>query len=167
MQHPISFEELRRILHYDPETGIFTWLIRPAMNTPAGTVAGSINNKGRRVIHIGRRLYTAGRLAWFYMTGAWPHPQVDHINGCRLDDRFENLRQATNQQNAINRGTRCDNTSGIKGIHWIRHIRKWQARINVNGQRVNLGYFADIEEAKRVRREAASRHYGEFAREHL
>ncbi len=165
MNH-ITHEQLKKLLNYDSETGVFTWrVLRPGPKAKVGAVAGSISNKGRRMIQLKGRLYTAARVAWFYVHGVWPEDQIDHVNGNRLDDRFINLREATNRDNCRNRGTRCDNTSGHKGVHWIKHCKKWQARVVVNEIRTSLGLFTNIEDAVAAYKEAAKASYGEFYRE--
>ena len=68
----ITAERLRAILHYDPETGIWTWLIAASNNVKVGDVAGSKEKQGYWVIVIDYRRYKAHRLAWLYMTGEWP-----------------------------------------------------------------------------------------------
>lgn len=91
-------------------------------------------------------------------------PQLDHVNGDGLDCRRCNLRAATPSQNVCNTPLRTNNTSGLKGVGWHRRQQKWNARINVNGQRIHLGSFSDPSEAHLVYSEAARRLHGEFAR---
>jgi len=91
---------LKSILNYDPDTGIFTWLIRPAShfkgdryakawNTRhAGNICGSISFYGYRVININNKFHRCGRLAFIFMKGHAPAVWVDHINGIRSDDRW-------------------------------------------------------------------------------
>ena len=58
---------------------------------------------GYRKITIDGKVYSAARLAWFYKTGRWPDPEIDHINRIRDDNRWENLREATRADNLANR----------------------------------------------------------------
>ena len=69
----LSAERLRELLHYDPETGTFTWL-RTVSRTEAGNaVAGNINaSTGYRISFVDRCRFKAHRLAYLWMTGAWP-----------------------------------------------------------------------------------------------
>ncbi|MGY4351551.1 hypothetical protein ACVWXM_008044 [Bradyrhizobium sp. GM7.3] len=91
----ITAERLRQLLAYDPATGIFTWLVdrkgRGGM-VPAGSVAGTIDANGYRVVTIDNRKYPAARLAWFYVTRQWPKFNVDRLDGDLTNDRFPNLR---------------------------------------------------------------------------
>lgn len=89
--------------------------------------------------------------------------QVDHKNLNKLDCRRENLRVATNAENARNKRAQSSNTSGHKGVHWNKNAGKWQAQTKVNGIRHHLGYFIDIEDAVVAYREAISKYHGEFA----
>ena len=73
----------------------------------------------------------------------------DHINRNRLDNRRENLRSCTQQENLLNRGVSKNNTSGYTGVY--KRNNKWCARININGKQINLGTFATFEEAKQAR----------------
>lgn len=90
---------------------------------------------------------------------------VDHIDsGNTLDNRKCNLRIAAESQNCMNRRTRSDNRSGIKGVSWYSRYGMWVARIQVAQKRICLGYFATKEAAAEAYRAAATKHYGEFAR---
>jgi len=170
MRCHVSAEFLRTILDYSPETGIFTWRYRndraKNWNTRyAGTRAGQYSS-GYLTIQIdGKGAYTAGRLAWLYMTGKWPQYQVDHINRDRSDNRFCNLRAATNMENNWNRGPQRNNrSSGVRGVSYHSETGKWRARIVVRGNSYSLGLFATIEEAADARDAMASHLLGEFGR---
>lgn len=111
-----------------------------------------------------RRLYTASRLAWLYMTGEWPENEIDHINLDRSDDRWLNLREATRAQNSFNTPRRSNNMSGAKGAYWHSQHRKWCAHIKIDGELKHIGLFATIDEAAAAYAAAAKLHRGEFAR---
>jgi AP2 domain/HNH endonuclease len=93
-----------------------------------------------------------------------PAKEVDHANGCGLDNRLENLRPATRNQNSANQKKPCTNQSGYKGVSWRKDVRKWRARIGVNGKLLHLGFFDDPTEAARAYDAAALKHFGQFAR---
>lgn len=144
----LSADELRRRLHYDPITGIFTRKVAAGGRAPVGAVAGSVNDQGYVVIFIDYKHYYAHRLAWLYMTGAWPTEQIDHKTGLRSDNRWDNLRAASpssNQQNQrrAQRGTR----SGLLGASWCEREQKFTAQIKVRGVRHSLGQYNTAEEA--------------------
>lgn len=94
--------------------------------------------------------------------GASVGVQVDHINCDTLDNRRSNLRLATNAQNVMNSGVRCDNKSGFKGVTKDRD--RWSARITLSGKTMRLGSFRTPEEAHAAYCAAAKALHGEFAR---
>lgn len=150
MVKPPAFtqSELHALLAYDPETGVFTWQnSRGNQVARAGAVAGHTNAKGRRMIEIHGRAYTAARLAWFYATGDWPDLQVDHKDADRMNDRWLNLRLATNRVNKQNaRQARADSSTGVMGVS--RQGARFRAKIKTpDGRRLHLGMFASSEEA--------------------
>jgi hypothetical protein len=159
----LTQEYLKEILEYNPETGVWIWLISSGCKK-RDQQAGNINQKGYRRIYINGRFYMAHQLAWFYMIGKWPKEELDHKNNTPDDNRWNNLREATNHQNKYNRKNNVNNTSGIKGVHWHKNILMWNARIGVNGKKIHLGYFTIKEDAARAYNEAAIKYYGEFAR---
>lgn len=93
-----------------------------------------------------------------------PNIQVDHWDGDGLNNIDENLRVATNTQNAFNRGANKNNKSGFKGVSWHKKDNKYQASIQANGINIHLGYFTDPLDAARAYDEAAKKHHGEFAK---
>lgn len=174
--------EIRNLLDYDPETGVFRWRERTVAMfdaTPrrtaehrcanwngrfAGIVAGVIRSGGYLQIFIFGGHHRAHRLAWLYMTGAWPLAEIDHINLDPSDNRWENLREATHSQNGTNKRRHRDNTSGFKGVNWHKASQKWRARIMKEKCEMSLGYFDTAEAAYAAYCEAANRLHGEFAR---
>ena len=156
---------LREILKYDPETGSFTWLRSLSNRAPAGVLAGVIAKNGYRYIRIHKRSYLAHRLAWFFVHGAWPADQIDHIDCVRSNNALSNLREANMSNNGANGLLRSTNTSGYKGVSWDARKRKWVAGVKKNYKRHVLGLFDDPYEAHLVYVAGATRLHGEFARE--
>ncbi|MGE0038076.1 MAG: HNH endonuclease [Xanthobacteraceae bacterium] len=103
-------------------------------------------------------------MAWLYVTGTWPIEHVDHINGIRSDNRFVNLRLATNSENARNSRRRINNACGYKGVHYKKRLKKFVAQIRVAGRVFHLGVFRTADEAHAAYCKAAKEHFGEFAR---
>jgi hypothetical protein len=158
----LTQERLREVLTYDPNTGIFRWAVSRGQRAQAGNEAGSAYTEyGHRRIHIEGKTYQAGRLAWLYVTGSWPFPEIDFKNGNPADLRFANLREATPQQNAANR--RTSNLTGTKGVS-ISSPGRFRAQICINGKRIELGAFDTIEEANAAYAKAATEAFGEYAR---
>lgn len=165
----INAEQLRELLHYDPDTGIFTRIkiIAPQSRVKIGDIAGCANREGYVRIKLGGRKgrsYSAQRLAWLYMTGKWPKDEVDHIDLNTSNNRWNNLREANRSTNIANTRRRVDNTSGAKGVYWRESDRKWRAEISAHKRRIFLGSFDHFEDARDAYHRAAIEHYGEFAR---
>jgi hypothetical protein len=138
-------------LRYDPKTGKF-W-----------RKAGCKSANGYRQIRFQGRQFMEHRVAWFMHYGEWPKGQIDHINGKRDDNRIVNLRLATPSENLRNRKKPCNNTSGHKGVSWIKRYGHWQATIKFDGKNKNLGNFATREAAAEAYNQAALKYHGEFA----
>jgi len=154
----ITQAELKELLSYDPETGVFRWLKnqRGCRSTcgMAGMVAGHIRPDGRRTIGIQGRRYLAARLAWFYTYGRWPEPTVDHKDGDYSNDRIDNLRELSFGGQVQNRGTQRNNKSGVTGVCWYKADACWRVRIKLNGKEKHIGYFKTLDAAIAARREA-------------
>lgn len=144
----ITQEELKSILRYEKDTGYFVWLISPSSKAKIGGVAGTINNRGYVQISIKRKLYLAHRLAWLYNYGEFPANEMDHINRIKSDNRLENLRAVTHQQNAFNVGAHKDSSSKYVGVS--RYRNKFQAHIVLNGKTNYLGLFPNEEMAHKA-----------------
>lgn len=154
---------LKELLHYDPETGHFTWLVTRRGTAVAGSRAGSDGGRGYIRIEIEGIKHRAHRLAFLYMTGTLPPKHVDHINRDKPDNRWSNLRPATNQENAGNVAPRRNNTSGHLGVSWHKRDGKWRAQGARDGRRIHLGYFDNLEEATAVAQAWREETYGVFA----
>lgn len=139
----LTAERLRELLYYDPETGVFMWLMRTNRRIQVGDVAGSFDKAAGYVhIRLDGKLYKAHRLAWLWVYGVWPVDQIDHINTVRHDNRIANLREASNQLNGENRRrVRSDNKSGFLGVGFDTKTERLYARIQINGKSKHLGRF--------------------------
>jgi HNH endonuclease len=160
----INQKILKEYLHYSPETGVFTWIKTSGPQAIIGSAAGT-NLNGYIKIRLLRKPFSAHRLAWLYMTGQWPNDFIDHINGDPSDNRFYNLREASNSENQRNRTKAKHNKSGYKRVWLHSDMKKWAAKCTVNGKRHHLGVFKTAEEASIAYQEFAKRHHGEFYRE--
>jgi hypothetical protein len=161
----ITQEELKEKLSYEPETGIFTWITKPAPCIKKGSIAGCINSDGYIVIRIASINYYAHRLAWLFMVGYFSKEQIDHKDGVPYNNAFSNLREATRFENSRNRKLSARNTSGYTGVCWSKNENKWIAFAHKNKSRLHLGYFEHKEDAIKERKKYALNNYGEFLRE--
>ena len=159
----ITHSELLKMVSYNPDTGEFTWLIKPR-NRECSPIAGTIDPYGYRKICLKQKIYRAHRLAWFYMHMAWPEGAIDHINGKRDDNRIGNLRIANHSQNQANSKVRANNKTGFKGIYLHKLSGLYMARVTVNRKSILVGYYKDPQEAHAAYIEAAKKYFGDFAR---
>lgn len=156
-------EELRRFFNYDPETGRLTWAITEG-RAVAGNDAGTINEQGYRIVGIDRSYYKAHRIIYRMMTGEEPPSLIDHINGDPGDNRWRNIRPATEAQNNANRRKQRNNKSGFRGVHWDKESGRWRAAIRVNKRLISLGRFSTKESAHSAYCKASAQLFGDFGR---
>ena len=160
----ITQEIVREFLDYDSDTGKLTWKRRDRKwfsSENSFSVWNSrfsekeaftaISNRGYFQGRIIDTTYLKHRVIWFWMTGNWPKEQINHINHDRLDNRWYNLREISNQGNCRNQSLRKTNKSGCIGIYFDKKYQKWKATI---GKNIHLGYFNLLEDAVNARKEA-------------
>jgi hypothetical protein len=161
LRNALTRERLAELLHYDLETGIFTWRVRRTNKARPGSRAGYMNRLGYYSIDVDKVGYLAHRLAWLYVNKEWPEADIDHINCIRSDNRIINLRKASRSQNRCN--TKFRRSKNMKGAYRCEN-GKWRSHIVKNGTRIYLGVFISELEAHAAYCAAADRLHGEFAR---
>lgn len=114
--------------------------------TKAGQ-AGWLDPKGYRRVQLCGQTYPAHWLVWYYVHGVWPKGQIDHINRIKDDNRIENLRDVTQEENQTNTGARATSKTGIKHIHPTRY----SFRVKIKD--VTYGRFKTLEQAQRKLKE--------------
>lgn len=160
----LTQELLRDLFTYIPETGHFIWNSDRGCNRVKGKIAGTPDKDGYILLSVNRKLEKAHRMAFLYMLGHLPKQQVDHINGIKYDNRWENLREASNRQNMQNSKGKVYSEIGIKGIQ-ERRIKggiSYSCRIRIEGA-VLCKSFRDLEIAKQWLSNTRKQYHGEFA----
>jgi len=144
-------------LNYNKD-GFLTWK-KSTGAAKGGTIAGSKTRYGYIDIRINKQMYRAHRIIWEIHNGDIPDGfQIDHINGVRDDNRIENLRVVTIQENRKNHRPRSDNKSGKVGVYWVKSRNKWGAEIQDNKKKVLLGQFTNKTDAIKAREEAEKKY---------
>ena len=157
-------QDLLEHLEYNKETGIIKWIKKPPRNNciQLNVPAGSIVNKHKPenmylAIGFKSKLYLVHRIIWKMVTGDDPIEEIDHRDCNGLNNKWDNLREATRPNNQYNTFISSNNTSGTKGIDFVKREQKWRARITNNGKCILIGYYFSLEEASAARKEYAER----------
>ena len=128
----------------------FRWFL-----SKSGNYVATISKETNRLVYLHNVIF-----------GRKPDPErkidLDHIDRNRLNNRKDNLRVCTRSQNQMN-SFRKNNTSGVKGVTWHKHQRKWYAYITTDYKSISLGYFKSLAQAAKVRRNAEIKYHGEYA----
>jgi len=131
-------------------------------NIPLDKMAGYIGPDQRVRIRCKSKNYLSYRLIFLMHKGYLPQ-YIDHIDGDRLNNKIENLREATISQNNQNIKKRITNTSSEKNVYWCKRRKKWTVKFTLNEKQVYVGHYVDLELAGFVAQMAREKYHGEFA----
>jgi len=140
----LSLDYVREHLKYDPETGVVTRLKKRGNGPVKEDQITCIRSDGYMVINLKNTTFRLHRVIWFLVTGEWPKSRIDHENENKSDNRWNNLREATHQENMRNRGSKKNVSSPYRGVSWCKVKSKWTVRAKYDGVYRFLGYF-DLE----------------------
>ena len=178
--NPLPMDVIRESLTLDPKSPSFLrWIKRPLHHFKSesdskrwnsrfdGNPAGceGVDGFGRVYFRVRFKgnMYFAHRIVYALVHGVDAgRLQIDHIDGDGRNNKPSNLRLATNSENAQNRGTPRNNTSGRKGVYWHKPLGKWYAQIKINRRGTHLGLFDSLDEASAAYETAARQHFGQF-----
>lgn len=156
----LNQERIKELFYY--KDGFLYWNIsKPGVKK--GRQAGSGLHTRYLQVMVDRRNYTVHRLIAILHYGDF-NSYVDHIDGNSHNNKIENLRIVTPEQNSWNAKKNSRNKTGVKGVSFIKAKQKYQATIRINGKNKNLGQFSSLEEAEQVINTVRSQVHGEYAR---
>ena len=157
----ITKDRLRELLEIDVEKGIFIWKHTMGGKAKKGQEAGAIGKNGYLTIRIDQVDYLAHRLMWLYIYGAFPIICIDHIDKNKTNNKYTNLRLATQKQNGENKLLNSNNSSGHRGVFFRKYLKSkpYSVSITNNRKSIHVGYFATIEEAIEARKKAEDKYF--------
>ncbi len=133
-------------------------ILKPGTSGP-GYLKVDLSKKGIRKTHYIHKL-----VAHEWVSNPEEKRCVDHIDGSRTNNHWENLRYATHSENGMNAKIRIDGSSVYKGVSYQAKTKKWKGTIVLERKCIHLGLFESEREAAESYNTAAAEHYKEFAR---
>ena len=155
----ISQERVKELLDY-VEGGLY-WKVSTSNRVKVGERAGTLEKTGYRRIKVDGKYYREHQLVFLYHEG-WIPKLIDHRDGERGNNMFENLREACFSTNAMNSTIRKNNSSGVKGVYWHKAAKKWCVEVKAFGKRVHRSWHSCLELSELVAIEARKTYHGEF-----
>ena len=143
--------------HYTTETGIL-W----KRFSRYWKECGSSNGRGYLAVSVCGKYKLVHQIGFFLMMGRWAK-QIDHIDRNKSNNIWINLRECTASENKANSTKQSNNTSGFKGVHWVKRANKFRAKIQFQKKLIHIGYFDTAEEAAAAYNTKAIELNGEFA----
>lgn len=154
MKEKLTQDRLKELLDYDPDTGVFINKIDRGTKIKAGSLAGWIDKTtGYRRINIKDKQYYAHRLAFLWMDGYLPENNIDHKDRNRLNNKWSNIREASQSCNLRNSNISKNNKSGITGVHWGSRENRWIVQICIP-KNIYVGSFDNLLDSAKARWEA-------------
>lgn len=167
MPNRVTVEAVKKLVSYNAKDGGLVWNVsRP--KAPKGGFAGFVNKSAHTLrvrVMLEGTIVMVSHVVWVLHKGKWPTSNIDHIDRNPLNNRIENLREATVSENNFNRPIYRNNSSGYPGVSKERS-GKWGATIFVKRKRIWLGAFSEKSEAIAARQKAEKIHFGDFAPKH-
>lgn len=143
----ITQERLMELFTYCKDSGhLYVAKNRKGSSKKIGDITGSKTKNGYIEVDIDSKRYTIHRLAFLYVNGKFPDSVVDHINGDKSDNSWNNLRECSQGDNLQNiHKVKSTNTTGYTGVYVYKD--KFRAKINIEGKQIHLGEFVQVEDA--------------------
>lgn len=154
-----SYERVRELFDYNPETGAVTRRVsQGGMNS--GDAAGFLTDRGHYRVSIDGKTYRLSHVIWLWVTGAAPKAEIDHRDTVGSNNRWLNLREATRSLNCANKKVQRE---GLKGAYRTKGGR-FMAKVVKDQKAHYLGTFPSEIEAHNAYLAKAAELFGEFAR---
>jgi hypothetical protein len=137
----IDQDLLRKLFAYDAESGVFKRigrLKRGGQVVACDFVTNSKSTHGYYQYTIKDHTFDVHRLIWMWVHGKWPDGDIDHINGNRQDNRWENLRVVSRTENLRNTGRKTEPKYGHVGVY--AHGKTWRVSIGAEGKAGFVSY---------------------------
>ncbi len=145
----ITQTDLFELFNYDEITGIVIWKKSRSNRIKLGTKVGSLSKHGYLQVRLNGKLWLLHRLIWLMKTGNFPKLYIDHINGIRSDNSWNNLREVNRNQNMQNiHNSHFDSATGLLGVTFDKQSGKYKAQMTVNGEKVLNKLFNTPDEAR-------------------
>lgn len=141
--------------------GKLYWRINKGRKIKIGKEAGCFDSYGCRVVGIDNKLYKTHRIIFLMFNGYVPE-FIDHKDNDPSNNRIENLRPATYEENNRNRKIFKINSSGVKGVCWLKDRNKWRANCWFNGKRHHIGYYDNLDDAEIAIKQFREKYHKDF-----
>jgi hypothetical protein len=155
----IDQETVRKLFHYDAESGILLWRYGNGKNVKPWQQAKSLNGQGYCTVKVNGTNYRVHRLIWLYVYGDFPKEDIDHKNRIRNDNRLCNLRAVSRTDNCQNISLPNHNKSGHIGVSWFDLRKTWTVYVKVNKKNKWLGYYKNLDDAIAARKAGEKQYY--------
>lgn len=151
---------LDELFNYDELSGIVTWKKSRSPRIKLGTQVKYKNKFGYIQVRLNGKLWMLHRLIWLMKTGSFPNEEIDHIDGNRSNNSWNNLRDVSKSQNMQNRkGPDKDSNTGILGATFDKQRNKYRAQLTINGEKILNKIFDTAEEAGNAYTQAKENYY--------
>ena len=155
----IDQNEVKKLFHYDAESGMLLWRKGNNRNVKPWQEAKASNGHGYYSVKIDGKSYRVHRLIWLYVYGSFPKEDIDHKNRVRNDNRLCNLRSVNRTDNCQNISLPSHNKSGHIGVSWFTAQKKWTVYVKVNKKNKWLGYYKNLDDAIAARKAGEAKFY--------
>ena len=155
----IDQETVKKLFHYDAESGMLLWRYGNGRNVKPWQQAKAPNGQGYYTVKINGTNYRVHRLIWLYVYGDFPKEDIDHKNRIRNDNRLCNLRAVSRTDNCQNISLPNHNKSGHIGVSWFELRKTWTVYVKVNKKNKWLGYYKNLDDAIAARKAGEKQYY--------